>query len=142
MAQGLMAVDSILVLYKNVASGLVVYPKMIEARLQQELPFMAAEALLMEAVKRGGDRQDLHEKFRLAALEAGKAVKEEGRPNPLLALLAKDQEWRMAENEIVALLDSKRFTGRSADQVTDFLSGPVAKALMGHTPGEGAEVRV
>jgi adenylosuccinate lyase len=75
ISQGLLAADAILVLFRNVASGLVVYPRMIEARLAQELPFMAAEVLLMEAVKRGGDRQDLHERFRLAALEAGRRIK-------------------------------------------------------------------
>jgi len=142
MSQGFLAVDAILVLYKNVASGLVVYPKMIEARLSQELPFMAAEALLMEAVKRGGDRQDLHEKFRQAALEAGRAIKEEGLPNQLVALLAKDPAWQMTEHELTALLDAKRFTGRAAHQVTAFINGPVSEALKRHTVGDGEEVRV
>ena len=142
VSQGFLAADAILVLYKNVASGLVVYPKMIEARLGQELPFMAAEALLMEAVKRGGDRQDLHEKFRQAALEAGRAIKEEGCPNPLTALLADDGAWRMTERELAALLDAKRFTGRAADQVAAFINGPVAQALKGHSVGGGDEVRV
>jgi len=95
ISQGLLAADAILVLLRNVASGLVVYPKMIEARLAQELPFMAAEVLLMEAVKRGGDRQDLHERFRLSALEAGRRIKAEGRPNELLQLLAADPAWAM-----------------------------------------------
>lgn len=142
MSQGLLAADSILVLQKNVASGLVVYPHMIEARLQHELPFMAAEVLLMEAVKRGGDRQDLHEKFRQAAMEAGVAIKEKGFSNPLLAILAKDPAWRMTENELLTLLDAKRFTGRAADQVTDFLKGPVAQALTGYKLADGVEIRV
>ena len=142
VSQGLMAVDAILVLYKNVASALVVYPRMIEARLAQELPFMAAEVLLMEAVKRGGDRQDLHERFRLAALEAGKAIKEEGRPNPLLQLLAADPAWRMTESELAAMLDAQRFTGRAADQTRTFLGREVAAALQGHRAAEVAEVRV
>ncbi|MDR1840603.1 MAG: adenylosuccinate lyase [Holophagales bacterium] len=142
VSQGFLAVDAILVLHKNVASGLVIYPKMIEARLGQELPFMAAEALLMEAVKRGGDRQDLHEKFRLASLEAGKAIKEEGRPNPLIALLASDPAWRMTEIELNALLNARRFTGRAEDQVTAFIAGPVTQALKGHSAGDGDEVRV
>jgi len=142
ISQGFLAVDAILVLYKNVASGLVVNPKMIEARLAQELPFMAAEALLMESVKRGGDRQDLHEKFRLAAIEAGKAVKEEGRPNPLMSILAKDPAWRMGEAELYSILDSRRFTGRAEQQVELFLAGPVAEALKGHQAGDAAEVRV
>ena len=142
MSQGLLAVDGILVLYRNVASGLVVYPRMIEARLQGELPFMAAEVLLMEAVKRGGDRQELHERFRLASLAAGRAIKEEGRPNPLLALLAADPAWAMTETELTALLDPARFTGRAGDQVRQFLSREVAAALAGHHAADPAPVRV
>ncbi|MCE1229480.1 MAG: adenylosuccinate lyase, partial [Firmicutes bacterium] len=142
LSQGLLAVDAILVLYRNVASNLVVYPRMIEARLAQELPFMAAEVLLMEAVKRGGDRQDLHERFRLAALEAGKAIKEEGRPNPLLALLAADSAWRMSEAELAAMLDARRFTGRAEDQVTTFLAHEVMPLLKHLQAADGADVRV
>ena len=142
VSQGLMAVDAILVLYRNVASALVVYPRMIEARLLGELPFMAAEVLLMEAVKRGGDRQDLHERFRVAALEAGRRIKQEGRPNELLALLAADPAWAMTETELAALLDPVRFTGRAGAQVTRFLAGEVAAALAGHAPGAQAAVRV
>jgi len=142
ISQGLLAVDAILVLYRNVASGLMVHPKMIEARLAQELPFMAAEVLLMEAVKRGGDRQDLHERFRVASLAAGKAIKEEGRPNPLLQLLATDPAWRMTEAELAGLLDAARFTGRAGSQVRTFLDREVAAALAGHQPGEADAVRV
>ncbi|MCL1894571.1 MAG: adenylosuccinate lyase [Holophagaceae bacterium] len=142
ISQGLLAVDAILVLYKNVATGLVVYPQVIQSRLMQELPFMAAEVLLMEAVKRGGDRQDLHEKFRLAALSAGKAIKEAGSANNLMAILAKDPAWQMSEDELNATLDPMRFTGRSSDQVVEFLCGPVATALQGHFSSNDAEVRV
>jgi adenylosuccinate lyase len=140
---GFMATDSVLVLCRNIAAGLVVYPKMIEARLAQELPFMAAEALLMEDVGRGGDRQDLHERFRLASLEAGRAVKEQGLPNPLVALLAKDPAWRMTERELNGLLDARRFAGRAEAQAQAFLAGPVRQALEGHEedPG-GGQVRV
>jgi adenylosuccinate lyase len=142
LSQGLLAVDAILVLVRNVATGLVVHPRMIEARLAQELPFMAAEVLLMEAVKRGGDRQDLHERFRLASLEAGRAIKDEGRPNPLLALLAADPAWRMTEAELAALLDAQRFTGRAGDQTRAFLGREVALALAGHRSTAAAEIRV
>lgn len=103
---------------------------------------MAAEVMLMEAVKRGGDRQDLHERFRVAALEAGRAIKQEGRPNPLLQLLAQDAAWRMSEAELTALLDARRFTGRAAAQVEAFLSGEVAEALKDHRAAEAAEIRV
>lgn len=142
VSQGLLAVDAILVLYRNVAANLVVYPRMIEARLGQELPFMAAEVLLMEAVKRGGDRQDLHERFRLASLEAGRRIKQEGRPNDLLELLAEDPAWAMTRDELAALLDPVRFTGCAGDQVRRFLAGPVAAALAGHVPADAAAVRV
>lgn len=142
ISQGLLAVDAILVLFRNVATGLVVNEKMIEARLMSELPFMAAEVLLMEAVKRGGDRQDLHEKFRVAALEAGRRIKQEGRGNELLGLLAADPSWAMNEAELTALLDMKRFTGRAADQVADFLAGPVKAALKGHRAADEESVRV
>ena len=142
ISQGLLAVDAILVLYRNVASGLVVYPKMIEARLSQEWPFMAAEVLLMEAVKRGGDRQDLHERFRQAALEAGRRIKAEGGANDLLKLLAEDSAWGMTEAELAAMLDAGRFTGRAAEQVRQFLAGPVAAALGDHVPAEAAAIRV
>ena len=142
LSQGLLAVDAVLVLYRNVASGLVVYPRMIEARLAQELPFMAAEVLLMEAVKRGGDRQDLHERFRLAALEAGRAIKEAGQPNPMLRLLAADSAWRMTEPELAALLDATRFTGRAAEQTRAFLDREVAAALAHHHSSAAAGIRV
>ncbi len=142
ISQGLLAVDAILVLLRNVASGLVVYPRMIEARLAQELPFMAAEVLLMEAVKRGGDRQDLHERFRVAALEAGHRIKAEGHSNELLKLLAADPAWAMNEAELTALLDASRFTGRAGEQVRQFLTGPVAAALQDHVPADESAVRV
>ncbi|MDE3244748.1 MAG: adenylosuccinate lyase [Acidobacteriota bacterium] len=142
ISQGLLAVDAILVLYLNVASGLVVYPKMIEARLDQELPFMAAEVLLMEAVKRGGDRQDLHERFRLAALEAGRRIKQEGRGNELLTLLAEDPAWGMNEGELASLLDPHRFTGRAGEQVRAFLGTEVSQALRGHVPSAITEILV
>jgi adenylosuccinate lyase len=142
ISQGLLAVDAILVLMRNVASGLVVYPKMIEARLGQELPFMAAEVLLMEAVKRGGDRQDLHERFRVAALEAGRRIKQEGKGNELLPLLAADPAWAMNEAELSALLDGKRFTGRASEQVEAFLRDQVRPALADHQPADEAAVRV
>ena len=142
VSQGLLAVDAILVLFKNVASGLVVNPRMIEARLLNELPFMAAEVMLMEGVKRGGDRQDLHEAFRVASLEAGRRIKQEGRPNELLSLLAKDPAWAMNEAELAALLDASRFTGRAGEQVRHFLAGPVAAALKDHVPADETAVRV
>lgn len=142
ISQGLLAVDAILVLYSNIASGMVVYPKMIEARLNVELPFMAAEALLMEAVKRGGDRQDLHERFRNAALEAGRRIKQEGSGNELISLLAADPAWGMTEAELASLLDPGRFTGRAGAQVRSFLANDVAMALKHHQDAEIPEILV
>ena len=103
---------------------------------------MAAEVLLVEAVKRGGDRQDLHERFRVAALEAGHRIKAEGRPNELLKLLAADPAWATNEAELTTLLDASRFTGRAGDQTRRFLTGPVAAALKDHVPAEESAVRV
>jgi adenylosuccinate lyase len=103
---------------------------------------MAAEVMLMEGVKRGGDRQDLHEAFRVASLEAGRRIKQEGRPNELLSLLAADPSWAMNEAELAALLDAARFTGRAGEQVRQFLAGPVAEALKDHVPAGEAAIRV
>ena len=103
---------------------------------------MAAEVLLMEGVKRGGDRQDLHESFRKSSLEAGRRIKQEGKGNELLGLLAEDPAWRMTEAELRAMLDARRFTGRAAEQVGAFLAREVAGALEGHGAAEAAEVRV
>ena len=135
ISQGLLAADAILVLFRNVASGLVVYPKMIEARLGQELPFMAAEVLLMEAVKRGGDRQDLHERFRVAALEAGRRIKAEGRPNELLQLLAADPAWAMTEAELAALLDAQPLHRPRRGAGAPVPGGPRGRRPEGPCPG-------
>ena len=136
VSQGLMAVDAILVLYRNVASALVVYPRMIEARLQAELPFMAAEVLLMEAVKRGGDRQDLHERFRVAALEAGRRIKQEGRPNELLGLLAAGPRLGHDRGRTGGPAGSGPLHRvRRATRCGASWPGEVAAALAGHQPG-------
>ena len=103
---------------------------------------MAAEVMLMEGVKRGGDRQDLHEHFRVASLEAGRRIKQEGKGNELLALLAADPAWNMTEADLLALLDPARFTGRASEQVQAFLAAEVTKALENRASAEAAEVRV
>jgi adenylosuccinate lyase len=107
-----------------------------------ELPFMAAEAMLMEGVKRGGDRQDLHAHFRVASLEAGRRIKQEGKGNELLSILAADPAWNMNESELRALLDPARFTGRADEQVQQFLAHEVSQALENYEAAETAEVRV
>jgi len=98
VAEAFLATDAVLELYINVVSGLVVYPKMIEKRLLSELPFMATENIMMEAVKRGGDRQELHERIRVHSMEAGKVVKVEGGENDLLFRIANDPSF---ENDVV-----------------------------------------
>ncbi|ADL42694.1 adenylosuccinate lyase [Caldicellulosiruptor obsidiansis OB47] len=118
--EAFLAVDSILNLYHNVASGLVVYEKMIERHIQQELPFMATENILMEAVKRGGDRQDLHEKIRRYSMEAGRNVKEFGKENNLIELISNDPSFKLSKEEIEAILNPKKFVGRAPSQVQEY----------------------
>jgi len=98
--------------------------------------------MLMEGVKRGGDRQDLHEHFRVASIEAGRRIKQEGKGNELLTLLAADPAWNMTEAELKDLLDPTRFTGRAGEQVRAFLANEVAAALANHQAAEAADVRV
>ena len=113
----------------NVANGLVVYENIIKRRVNEELPFMATENILMEAVKKGGDRQELHEKIRLYSMEAGKNVKVNGLDNNLLELLAQDEEFKLSQQEINALLDPMLYTGRSASQVVEFIENEVNPRL-------------
>ena len=127
--EAFLATDGILNLCANVADGLVVYPKVIEKRLMQELPFMATENILMDAVKAGGDRQELHERIRQLSMEAGKRIKEEGADNNLPELIAKDERFRVTKEEIERALDPKRYTGCSAHQTTRFLE-TVVKPLL------------
>ena len=127
--EGFLAVDGILNLCINVADGLVVYPKVIEKRLMQELPFMATENIMMNAVKRGGDRQELHEKIRQLSMEAGKRVKEEGGDNNLPDLIAADPAFMVTREELDRMLLPSRFTGCAAHQTTIFLETVVAPLL-------------
>lgn len=120
--EGFLAVDSILNIYINVADGLVVYPKVIEKHLMDELPFIATENILMEAVKRGGDRQELHERIRIHSMEAGKQVKVEGKKNDLLERIAADEMFGLTLDEIKKLLDPKNFIGRAPEQVEEFIN--------------------
>lgn len=120
--EAFLAVDGILDLYLNVVDGLVVYPKVIEKRLLSELPFMATENIMMDAVKAGGDRQELHERIRLLSMEAGRNVKELGLENNLLELIAADKAFNLTLEELQQTMDSKKYTGRSKEQVEDFIS--------------------
>lgn len=129
--EAFLAADSILSIYLNVCSGLVVYPKMIERHLQSELPFMATENILMEEVKRGGDRQLLHERIRVHAMDAGRRVKSEGLDNDLLERIAADPAFHLDLETLQSLLDASLYTGRSAGQVTDYLNRVVRPILAG-----------
>lgn len=127
--EGFLAIDGILDLCLNVVDGLVVYPKVIEKRLMSELPFMATENIMMDAVKAGGDRQELHEKIRELSMEAGKNVKEEGKENNLLELIAADPAFNMTIEELRACMEPSRYVGRSELQVETFLKNVVAPIL-------------
>ncbi len=118
--QAFLATDAILILYRNVVDGLVVYPKVITQRLAAELPFMATEEILMEGVRAGGDRQDLHERVRIHSQEAARQVKEHGLPNDLIERLKGDAAF--AKVDLGAALDARRFVGRAPEQVEQFVS--------------------
>ena len=117
--QAFLATDAILILFRNVVDGLVVYPKVIARHLDEELPFMATEEILMAGVRAGGDRQDLHERIRVHSVEAARMVKEQGRSNDLMERLQSDPAF--AKVDLSAALDSRRFVGRAPEQVDTFL---------------------
>ena len=119
--EAFLAVDGILTLYINVISGLKVYPKVLEKQLREELPFMATEDILMYCVKKGGDRRTLHEAIRQHAVDAGRAVKEQGADNDLLERIAADPVFGITREEIDELLRTDSFTGMAAEQTEDYL---------------------
>lgn len=127
--EGFLAVDGILDLYLNVVDGLVVYEKVIEKRLMSELPFMATENIMMDAVKAGGDRQELHEKIRELSMIAGKRVKQEGLDNNLLELIAKESMFGVTLDELKAKLEPSKYVGRSKEQVEEYLSEVIQPIL-------------
>ncbi len=122
LAESYLTTDAILVIVHNVVAGLVVRPVMIRQRLTQELPFLATEAVLMQAVRRGGDRQDLHERIRRHAMAAADRLKEEGGANDLPERIASDPAFRLSRDELAGILDPGRHVGRSAEQVDQFLA--------------------
>ena len=120
--EAFLAVDGILDLYLNVVDGLVVYEKVINKRLMSELPFMATENIMMDAVKAGGDRQELHERIRTLSMEAGRNVKERGLENNLLELIAADPAFNLTLEELQKTMDPSKYVGRAPEQVTEFLA--------------------
>ncbi|MBE6604544.1 MAG: adenylosuccinate lyase [Ruminococcaceae bacterium] len=129
ISEGFLAVDAILNVFINVTDGLVVYPKVIASRVAAELPFMASENILMAAVKRGGDRQTLHEAIREHAMAAGRMVKEEGLPNDLLERIAGDERFGLAKQDIEKLLNPADYIGRCPEQVERFVQNEVDPIL-------------
>jgi adenylosuccinate lyase len=127
--QAFMAADAILDIGINVTDGMVVYENMINKHVNEELPFMATETILMEAVKRGGDRQELHEIIREYSMKAAYRVKHEGLDNNLISLIVEDDSFKMSKEEILSIMDPKNFTGRSSEQVDDFVKDVIDPAL-------------
>lgn len=124
MSEAFLAVDSILIILENIVKGLVVHPKMIEKRLQENLPYMMTENILMEAVKEGGDRQALHERIRKHSIESQKRFKE-GEDNDLLARLLADDEFHLTNEKLKTLMDASLYVGRSAEQVEEFVTASI-----------------
>ncbi|MDE6745009.1 MAG: adenylosuccinate lyase [Oscillospiraceae bacterium] len=144
VAEGFLAVDAILNIMLNVTADLVVYPNVIRQRVMRELPFMASENIMMDAVKKGGDRQALHEKLRQYAMEAGKKVKEEGLENDLIERVLNDPDFMINADEMAAILKPESFTGRSSQQVEEFVGSCVKPILDANKDmlGETAELSV
>ena len=142
VAEAFLATDGILDLYINVTSGLVVYPKVIHARLMSELPFMATENIMMDAVKKGGDRQELHEKIRQHSMAAGAVVKVEGGKNDLVDRIAADPAFMTTKEEILAILKPENFVGRAPEQTADFLNEVVGPILAKEKDLLGVDVEI
>ena len=144
VAEGFLAADAILNILLNVCDGLVVYPKVVRARVLNELPFMATENIMMQAVKKGGDRQELHERLRQHSIAAGKVVKEEGGSNDLIERVLADPAFQLSEAEVAELLRPEDFIGRAPKQVEEFLDGVVRPVLAANRAllGERAELSV
>lgn len=142
MAEGFLAADAILNILLNVSDGLVVYPKVVRARVMAELPFMASENIMMKAVKKGGDRQELHERLREHAVAAAAVVKQEGKPNDMIARVEADPAFGLTREEIEAELSPEAFTGRSAEQVTEFLHNVIQPVLDANAEDVGQHVEL
>lgn len=142
--EAFLAIDGILDLCMNVTDGLKVYPKVIEKHMMAELPFMATENIMMDAVKAGGDRQELHERIRTLSMEASKNVKEEGKDNNLLELIAADDAFNLSLEELKAAMEPSKYIGRSVRQVETYLRDVIAPILKDNADALGltAEINV
>ncbi|MEM6799679.1 MAG: adenylosuccinate lyase, partial [Planctomycetota bacterium] len=142
LPQAFLGIDAVLTIYENIARGMVVYPKVIERNLGEELPFMVTENILMEAVKAGGDRQELHERIRQHSVAAGERIKGEGAANDLLGRIQSDEAF--AAVDLAQAADPSKLTGRAAEQVEEFVKrivGPIRRRYAGKLGG-GEELRV
>lgn len=144
IAQAFLAVDAVLNLYMNISENLVVYEKVIAKHIAAELPFMATENIMMECVKAGGNRQELHERIRVLSMQAAKNVKEEGKDNNLIELIRQDEMFKPVWDRLEGILDAKNFIGRSPKQVEEFISAEIDPILQAHADelGEHGEVNV
>lgn len=142
IAQAFLAIDGILNLYINITSGLVVYPKIIEKHIYEELPFMATENIIMEAVKKGGDRQEIHEKIRVYSMEAGKAVKELGLKNDLIDRICGDTIFDLNKKDMEMVLKPENYIGRSKEQVEEFIEFEVDTILENNKVDVKVEINV
>ncbi|MDO4788601.1 MAG: adenylosuccinate lyase [Johnsonella sp.] len=140
--EGFLAADGILDLYLNIVDGLVVYPKVIEKHLAEELPFMATENIMMAAVKQGKDRQELHERIRKLSVEAGRRVKEEGKENNLLELIAKDEVFNLSRESLSEAMDASKYIGRSAEQTEEFIDEYIEPILESHRQDLGIKAEI
>lgn len=140
--EAFLGVDAILNIMLNIAEGIVVYPKQIEQRVMNELPFMATENIMMSAVKRGGNRQELHERIRQHSMAAGKRVKEEGLSNDLIDRIAADPIFGLTKEEIEAELDPKAYIGRAPQQVEDFIANDVEPRIKPYLEDEDIKVEI
>ncbi|MCB9203184.1 MAG: adenylosuccinate lyase [Flavobacteriales bacterium] len=138
--QAFLAIDSILMIWTNILNGIVVYPKRIEKHIQEELPFMATEYIIMEAVKNGGDRQEIHELIREHSMEASKQVKMEGKPNDLIERIVADDNFPIDKEKLLQVLDSKNFIGFAPEQTEEFIKNEAQPILDKYQDLIGLEV--
>ncbi|MHD0318942.1 adenylosuccinate lyase [Fusobacterium sp. THCT1E2] len=139
LPQAFLAIDAILIIWKNVLDGLVVYPKMIEKRIMSELPFMSTEYIIMECVKNGGDRQELHERIRVHSMEAGKMVKIEGKENDLIERILNDKYFNLDKDRLLEILSPKNFIGFAPEQTEEFINIEVKPILERYSNKLGME---
>ncbi len=140
--EAFLAIDAVLELYINVVDGIVVYPKMIEKHLLAELPFMATENIMMAAVKKGGDRQELHERIRVHSMDAGRVVKVEGKPNDLIDRIAADDMFPLTKEEILEHMKPSDFVGRAPEQVEEFIEAEVKPIIEKYRDELGLNVEI